>query len=395
MKAESRIVLALAASQALHQTSAVLIVTIGGLAGMLLAPEPAMATLPLATIALGTALTIVPASLLMARIGRKAGFLIGALAGAGAGAVGAWGLLSGSFVLLCAGTGLAGVYQGFAQYYRFAAAEAAEEANRGRAISWVLAGGVIAALAGPALGTSTRGLLAADYAGSFLAVLLLGLAAAVLLAFTRLPQAEASSPGEAPARSLREIARQPLFRVAVIGAAAAFGVMVTVMTATPISMVAHAHDVGSAAMVIQWHVLGMFLPSFFSGPLIRRVGALPLMLGGTALLAGHVAIALSGTALLNFLSGLVLVGVGWNFLYVGGSTLLLDTYRPSERAKVQALNDFLIVGVAAAGSFSAGALADAFGWRGVNLAALPVLLLAALAIAAALRLERRRVSAMS
>ena len=389
MKSETRIVLALAASQSLYQTSSVLIVTIGGLAGMQLAPEPSMATLPLATIALGMALTIVPASLLMARIGRKAGFLIGILAGALGGAVGAWSLTIGSFGLLCAGTALAGVYQGFAQYYRFAAAEAADEADRGRAISWVLAGGVVAAFAGPGLGAASRDWFPADYSGSFAAVLALALAAALLMALTRFPPPPPGTAEDLPARPMREIARQPLFLVAVIGAASAFGVMVTVMTATPISMMAHDHQVGSAAMVIQWHVLGMFLPSFFSGSLIRRIGILPLMLAGIVLLATHVAIALSGTALLHFLSGLVLVGVGWNFLYVGGSTLLLDTYRPSERAKVQALNDFLIVGVAAAGSFSAGALVDAFGWRGLNLAMLPVLMAAAMAVAAVLLHQRR------
>jgi MFS family permease len=378
------VVLSLAAGQALFQTGSVLIVTVGGLAGLALAPEPVMATLPIAVLALGTAVATIPASLLMGRYGRKAGFVLGALLGAAGGGVAAFGIIEGSFALLCLGTFLVGTYQGFAQYYRFAAAESASEDYKSRAIAYVLAGGVVAALAGPWLGAATRTLLPTDYAGSFVAVLALGLVAAALLAFTKLPPPEPASESDAPARPLAEIARQPRFLVAVGGAAAAFGVMVTVMTATPLSMVGHHHSVAAAAFVVQWHVLGMFLPSFFTGTLIRKVGVMPLMLAGVVLLLAHVGIVLSGVALLNFLSGLVLLGVGWNFLYLGGSTLLTETYRPSEKSKVQALNDFLIVGVAAVGSFSAGALTETIGWRGVNLVAVPLLVATGLGILSAI-----------
>lgn len=388
LAATHRTVLSLAAGQALYQTGAVLIVTVGGLAGLQLAPEPSLATLPIASIALGTAAATIPAALLMGRLGRKPGFLLGASLGAVGGAIAAWGVSAGSFWLLCLGMLLAGTYQGFAQYYRFAAAEAASEAFRSRAISWVLAGGVVAAVAGPYLGAWTRDALPADYAGSFVTVLVLALAAILLIAVTPLPRPEPTAEQDEPARPLGRIARQPRFLVAAGGAAIGFGVMVTVMTATPLSMVAHHHAVTSAAFVIQWHVLGMFVPSFFSGALIRRMGVMPMMLAGVGLLGAHVVVALSGVALLNFLSALILLGVGWNFLYVGGSTLLVETYRPSERAKVQALNDFLIVGVAAAGSFSAGALLDTFGWRGVNLAALPLLAIGAAAILLMLVRER-------
>lgn len=389
MTGERRTILSLFAAQALYQTGSVLIVTIGGLAGLRLAPEPHLATLPLASIALGNAVATMPASLLMARIGRKPGFMIGTLLGGAGGLVAAWAMASASFALLCLGLLLAGAYQGFAQFYRFAAAEAARPEFRTRALSWVLAGGVVAALAGPALGASGRTLLAPEYAGSFALVAVLAAAALVLLAATPLPRPAAETEAaDAPARSLGEIARQPRFLVAVGGAAVAYGVMVTVMTATPLSMVAHRHDVTAAAFVIQWHVLGMFVPSFFSGSLIRRFGAMPLMLAGVGLLLAHVGIAISGVALAHFLSALVLLGIGWNFLYVGGSTLLADLHRPGERARAQGLNDSVVVAVAAIGSFSAGALLDSFGWRGVNLAAVPLLFACGALILVVLRRER-------
>ncbi|MFC3076981.1 MFS transporter [Phenylobacterium terrae] len=381
MTHERRVVLSLAIAQALFQTSSVLLVTVGGLAGQMLAPDTALATLPIACVALGTAVATIPASLLMGRVGRRPGFVLGALLGAGGGALAAFAMLAGSFPLLCIATALVGGYQGFAQFYRFAAAEAASEAFRSRAISLVLAGGVVAALAGPHLGAATKDLIGpAAYAGSFLAVLALGLVSAVVIAATPLPTTPASGDAAEPSRPLPVIMRQPKFVAAVVGAAVGYAVMVLVMTATPLSMVGHHHAVSDAAFVIQWHVLGMFVPSFFTGWLVKRFGLTAMMLTGVGLLLTHVAVAMSGVALANFLSGLVLLGVGWNFLYVGGSTLLTETYRPSERARVQGLNDFLIVGVAAAASFSAGALVDAFGWRGLNLAATPFLAIAALAV---------------
>ncbi|HEX2559719.1 MFS transporter, partial [Phenylobacterium sp.] len=381
MTHERRVVLSLAIAQALFQTSAVLLVTVGGLAGQMLAPDTALATLPIACVALGTAVATLPASLLMGRVGRRPGFVLGALLGASGGGLAAFAMLTESFPLLCVATGLVGGYQGFAQFYRFAAAEAASEAFRSRAISLVLAGGVVAALVGPHLGAVTKDLIGpAAYAGSFLAVLALSLVAAVVVAATPLPSATAGGEAAEPPRPLPMIMRQPKFIAALVGAAVGYAVMVLVMTATPLSMVGHHHGVADAAFVIQWHVLGMFVPSFFTGWLVKRFGLTVMMLTGVLLLLTHVAVAMSGIALLNYLSGLVLLGVGWNFLYVGGSTLLTETYRPSERSRVQGLNDFLIVGVAAAASFSAGALVEAFGWRGLNLAAVPFLMIAGAAL---------------
>ena len=389
MRDEQRVVLALAGSQALMQTSSMLLMTVGGLAGASLAPSRAMATLPIATIALGTALATIPAALIMGRFGRKPGFLLGALLGVFGGLLAGIAMLTGNFVLLCVGTALVGSYQGFGQFYRFAAAEAASDAYRSRAISLVMTGGIVAALAGPPLGAFTRNLLPGIYAGSFFGVTVLSLIAIVALAATRLPgSATAANDGE-PARPFSVIARQPRFVAAVVGAAIGYAVMVTVMTATPLSMVEHHHEVGTAATVIQWHALGMFVPSFFTGGLIKRFGVTPLMLLGVGILLTHVLIAISGVAFLHYVSALVLLGLGWNFLYIGGSTLLTETYRPSERAKVQAFNDFMIVGVVVAGSFSAGALNEAFGWPGLNLVAVPFLLVAALVILVAQTRTRR------
>ena len=379
-----RVVFALAGTQALFQTASVLIMTIGGLAGQLLAPEPSLATLPIATVALGTAIATIPASILMARVGRRPGFIVGTMFGAAGGAAAAAGIVAASFPLLCLGTLLVGLYQGFAQFYRFAAAEAVPAQYRSRALSMVLAGGIFAAFAGPHLGAVTRDLLfGSAYAGSFAAVVALSLVAAAILAATPLPPPPAADLIAEPARPLGEIARQPRFLAAIVGAAVGYAVMVLVMTATPLSMLAHDHSVPDAAFVIQWHVLGMFAPSFFTGWLVSRFGVVTMMLAGVALLLGEVAIVASGSDMLRFASALVLLGIGWNFLYVGGSAMLLETYRPSERGKVQALNDFVIVGATAAAAFSAGALVEAFGWYGLNLAVAPFLVVAGAVIAVA------------
>jgi len=394
MTGERRIVISLGLAQALFQTCMVLMVTVGGLAGASLAPSPALATLPIAFTSLGTAIATFPASMLMGRVGRRPGFILGAVFGVAGGGMATLAILGGSFWLLCFATAVVGAYSGFAQFYRFAAAEAASEAFKSRALSLVLAGGVIAALAGPNLGAATKDLLGpATYAGSFLSVMALSAVAAVLLAFTRIETHASSASSTEPARPLGVIVRQPRFIAAVVGAAVGFAVMVMVMTATPISMVAHDHTVTDAAFVIQWHVLGMYVPSFFTGWLVKRFGLTPMMLTGLAAFCVHITIALSGFEVAHYLSALVLLGLGWNLLYVGGSTLLTETYRPSERAKVQGLNDFLIVGVGAISSFSAGALVETFGWRGLNLAVVPLLALAAAVILGASAFRKRAIAA--
>lgn len=368
----------LSAAQALFQTASVMVMTVAGLAGAAITPAPELATLPVAAMFLGTAIGIAPASLWMARVGRRIGFVAGAVLGTLGGLLGALGIFYASLPLLCLGTGLVGAYQAFAQFYRFAAAEVATDAFRPRAISFVLAGGVVAAIAGPILGRFGGPLLSAGYAGSFLILAVISLLAAGLLQGVDVPRPARSASGGG--RPLGAIIRQPAYLVALFGAATGYGVMILAMTATPLAMLHHQHDLSAAATVIQLHVLGMFLPSFFTGALISRFGVLKVMLAGAFLLAGHVLIALSGTQFLAFASALVLLGVGWNFLFIGGTTLLTRCYAPEERAQAQAANDLVIFIVGVATSLGAGAMLHLLGWQIMNAVLLPWLALAVLAL---------------
>ena len=372
-------VLLLAAAQALFQTVATLVITIGALAGAQVAGEPRLATAPIAAMFLGTVLTTAPASHLMARFGRRSGFVVSALIGSLGGVVSAWGVYSSSLLILSLGTLLIGVYQGFAQFYRFAAAEAADEAFRPRAISFVLGGGVVAAIIGPALATLGKPLLEPAYVGSFLIVSAISIVAVGLLTSLRMP-APVLDTGQGKARPLLTIMRQPAYAVALFAAATGSGVMVLAMTATPLAMGHHHHGLPETAIVIQAHVLGMYLPSFFTGLLIARFGVVRIMLTGAALLAGHVLLSLTGTGLTSFASALALLGVGWNFLYIGGTTLLTSTYLSAEKARAQAANDLTIYVVGLAASLSAGALLQSLGWRLMNMTLLPWLFMAVAAL---------------
>lgn len=375
----TRQVLLLATAQALFQTASTLVVTVGALAGNQIASAPHLSTVPIASMFLGTVIMIVPASMWMARAGRRIGFVTGAMIGASGGLVGAWGIHSGSLWMLALGTLLIGSYQGFAQFYRFAAAEVAAAQFRSRAISLVLAGGIVAAFLGPALGTLGAKLLTTAYSGSFLILALTCVIAAALLTQLRVPQPRVEAAHGTP-RPLLVIMGQPRYAIALFGAATGSGVMVLAMTATPLAMAHHDHGLAAGASVIQAHVLGMFVPSFFSGALIARFGVARVMFAGVALLAIHVALSCSGTGFVSFASALALLGVGWNFLYVGGTTLLTQTYLPSERATAQAANDLIIYMVGLVSSLSAGALLEAVGWQTMNLLILPWLLLATVAI---------------
>jgi len=383
-----RQVLLLAVAQALVQTASAIVMTVGALAGGMIASSPGLATAPIAAMFLGTAVATAPASLWMSRAGRRPGFIAGALLGSAGGILAAIGLWFGSLLLLGCGTFLVGIYQAFAQFYRFAAAEVADEAFRPRAISLVLAGGIVAAVLGPLLGRVGGPLLDPDYAGSFLllgVVSLLG--AGILLGLRTPPPTRPESAGAG--RPLLAVVRQPAYLVALFGAATGYGVMVLAMTATPLAMVHHQHSLTDTTLVIQLHVLGMFLPSFFTGALIARFGVLQIMLAGTGLLAAHVGVSLSGTGLNAFGGALVLLGVGWNFLFVGGTTLLTATYGAAERGRAQAVNDMAIVAVGLACSLGAGALLQSLGWQRLNLVLLPWLAVAALALLS-LGISRRR-----
>lgn len=373
-------VLVLASAQALFQTASVMVMTVGGLAGGLIASRPELATMPIAAMFLGTALATFPASMWMARVGRRAGFVGGALLGAVGGLVAAAGIWAGSLLLLSLGTFLVGAYQAFAQFYRFAAGEVADDAFRPRAISLVLAGGIVAAFAGPMVGRLGADLLGSAYAGSFVLLALVSIVAAGILLALRIPPAAALNEATAAARPLSRIVSQPAYLVALFGAATGYGVMILAMTATPLAMVHHHHDLSSAATVIQLHVLGMFLPSFFTGSLIARFGVLRIMLSGVLILMGHVVMTLTGTGFGSFAGALILLGVGWNFLYIGGTTLLTTTYAAAERGRAQATNDMTIFAVGLACSFGAAALLQALGWQLLNVLLLPWLALAAAAL---------------
>jgi MFS family permease len=376
-KQERQTILALATCQALFQTGSILIFTIAGIAGLALAPSKMWATLPIAMTALGAGIATIPAAMLMARFGRKAGFLVGTCFGALGGALGTAALVTGNFVLLCTATLLVGTYQGFAQFYRFAAAEASSPAFRSKAVSYVIAGGVAAAVAGPQLAIVTKEVGTwPTFTGSFATIVLLSVGAALVLRSTDLRRVPATQAQSGQPRSFGQLAKQPAFVAAVGGATIGFTVMAIPMTATPLSMVTHDHSVSAAAMVIQWHVLGMTAPSFFTGSLIKRFRAEAVMLVGALALAVHVAISLIGTAFIHYALALTFLGIGWNFLYIGGTTLLTETYVESEKAKVQGFNDLLVVVVLVIGSFAAGPLNEILGWRGLNLAMLPLIALA-------------------
>ena len=385
---EKRNVLILAAAQALFQTVSVMVMTLSGIVGWMLAEDKSLATLPIALMMVAVAVTLIPASLFMQRHGRKAGFLVGATLGGLAGLLAAVAIWLESFPLFVAANMLVGCYQAFAQYYRFAAADAASADFKSRAISWVIAGGVFAAVAGPNLVRFTQNVGTVPSALTYLTMVVLSILALLLLSRLVLPPVVAIEAFDTP-RALPAIMRQPLFLTALAGSAIGTAVMMLVMTATPLAMQICGLPLSSAATVIQWHVLGMFAPSFFTGNLIRRFGVLTIMASGVALLGAHVAIALSGIEYLDFLSGLIFVGVGWNFLFVGGTTLLTEAYRPSERAKVQAAHDFLMYIAISIATFSSGSLLNAFGWRSVNLAVLPMLTIALLMIIA-LGVHRKR-----
>ena len=356
----------LALCQALLATGNAVVITTSALVGQTLAPD-GLATLPLFLQFLAIMATTLPASYLMKRVGRRAGFAVGAGFALSAGLLGSGAILTGSFPLFCIASFGYGVFMGFGGYYRFAAAEVAAPAFRPRAISYVLAGGVVAAIAGPELAKATDDLFGpALFAGCFAAVAGLGLATLVVLAFLRIPlPADDERTGEG--RPLAQIMRQPAFIVALGSAAIAQGAMVLVMTATPLAMAFCGYGFDQTAFVIQWHVLGMFAPSFFTGHLITRFGVLNVMAVGAGLILACLGVALSGIEIAQFWSALFLLGLGWNFMFVGGTSLLTSTYHPNEKAKVQAINDLIIFATAAFASLSSGLLHHLIGWQAVNI----------------------------
>jgi predicted MFS family arabinose efflux permease len=320
-----------------------------------------------------------PASLHMKRVGRQRGLTVGTYFGIAGALICAAAIGAASFWLLCLGTLVWGAYNAYGQYYRFVAADIATPDLRANAISMVLAGGLVGGILGPGTARYTVELLAPKFMGAYLALIGFALATMLLLRFVRIPtptDAERARSG----RPLSQIAAQPKFIVAVLAGAVSYGVMNFLMTSTPIAMQVCGHPFGDAAFVISSHVVAMFAPSFFTGRLIRRFGVLAVMLTGAALNLVCIGVALAGIAVANFWWAMVLLGVGWNFLYIGGTTLLTDTYRPEERAKAQGANDQAIFIMMVLSSFTSGMTVTSAGWERVNLMALPLIALVAAAL---------------
>lgn len=338
----------------------------------LLETDKSLATLPITAFVVGTALGTVPAALLMRRVGRRGGFVTGMLISASGAGLAALAMFAANFLLLCAGSLAVGFASAFVQQFRFAAADTASPAFQPRAISLVMAGGIVAAVVGPQTVIHMADFFPPfPYAGAYLAGTALSLLAAAVLLFLDIPAPVARRAGTS-GRPLGEIARQPPFIVAVACAASSFALMSFVMTAAPLAMVLHDHHRDSAVLGIQWHVLAMFGPSFITGSLIARFGGERIVATGLLLLVGCALVALSGTSVGHFWLALILLGVGWNFGFIGGTSLVTRTYRPEEKEKVQALNDFLIFGLVAVASFSSGELLLVGGWDVLNIMVLPV-----------------------
>jgi MFS family permease len=370
----NRNLLLLTLCQGLFLTNNVVFIAINGLVGLQLAPAAWMATLPLTAYVGGGALATALVANHQRRFGRQRSFMQGlavAFFSAGLCAVATW---QQSFGLLLLGTVLAGYYNANGALYRFAAAEVVGPNLREKAISWVLAGGILGAVVGPNLASSTRTVLPQAFMGSYLALMVVAALAAVVMSRIQFPPPPDPGAPVMKGRSILELAAQPTFVVAVAAAALSYGVMNLLMAATPIAMAQCKHPFSDAAFVLEWHVLGMFVPSFFTGHLIKRFGALPIMFIGLLLNFACVAFALSGTDLMHFVGALFALGVGWNFLYIGGTTLLTNTYLPHEKTTAQGTMDFCVYATMTLTSFSSGALVTTGGWQFMNYGSLVPLL---------------------
>jgi len=370
----------LALCQGLFLTNNVTFIAINGLVGLSLAPLGWMATLPVMGYVVGGALSAPLVARVQARAGRKRSFQLGLLVAAFSAGLCTLAVSTRQFWLLVAATVIAGFYNANAQLYRFAGPELAAPDYKEKAISWVLAGGIVGAFIGPNLASATRDLLVVPFAGAYLSLVIVALLSLTLLSFIDFPAHQAPKPGASSGRPLGEIMRQPVFVVAVASGALGYGVMNLLMAATPIAMQQCQHPFSSAALVLEWHVLGMFVPSFFTGHLIKRYGALPIMGIGAALNLLCVLVALSGVDLMQFLAALLLLGVGWNFLFTGATTLLTATYHPQEKNKAQGAMDTCVFATMAVTSFSSGALITTQGWTWLNLGSLVPIAAVALAL---------------
>lgn len=373
--------LVLAAAQALAGGNNTVIVATGGIAGSMLAPDPVLATLPISVMVLGMWIGTLPVGMLAKAYGRRFALQSGSAFGALSGVISCMAMLSASFWLLLVGTFCAGLYAAAHQSYRFAVTDTASPHFRAKAVAWVLAGGVFAAVLGPQIVILTKDIWPAYlFAGTFLAQSACAALAGTVLTFLKIPRPPIASTF-ADGQPLRDIIRQPRFIVAAACGLASYVVMNVMMTAAPLAMVMCHHSVSDGALGIQWHVIGMYAPSFFTGALIIRFGLPTMMVTGLVLIAASACIGLSGIALWNFWVALALLGVGWNFTFISATTLVTECHGSRERNKVQAFNDFVIFGSMAIGSFSSGALLSRYGWAAVNEVAFPLVIAAAILLA--------------
>jgi MFS family permease len=364
----------LAGAQAFGGANASIAISLGGLGGFyLLGDDKSLATLPVTAFLFGTALGTIPAAALARRVGRRSAYIMGSVLSMVSGAVAAGAFFQASFWLFCLGMIISGSTNAFVQQYRFAAADTASPQMRPKVISWVLVGGIIAGIIGPQTAIHTKDLFAPiPFAGAFFAQIGLAIIALVILTQLRVP-VQNFQRSRSSGRPLRQILLQPRFMVAVSCAIGSYSIMSLVMTAAPLAMVAVNHSQADAAWGIQWHVMAMFAPSLITGDLIVRYGAERIVAIGIVLLAGCGLLALSGLSLANFWGALILLGVGWNFGFIGATAMVTETYEPEERAKVQAANDFLIFGFVAVASLSSGGILNIFGWEAVNYVTFPMM----------------------
>jgi MFS family permease len=377
MQPDHKNVLVLGTCQMLAGTGRGLFMVTSPAVAIGIAPHLALATLPSALVVIGSACGAMPASLFMRRVGRKTGFICGAMVAVLSGISCVAAVILENFYLLALGGFLYGFFASFAQLYRFAVADVASDHFRAKAISLVLAGGVFAGFAGPNLANLGKGLVANHmFAGSFLFTIGAGLIAAIILLFLSIPNLT-KAQRDGPQRPLIEIMKQPVFITAAVSATVAQCVMNFLMTATPIAMIAqNGYAFGAVAIVISSHTVAMYAPGFFTGALIKRFGEIPMIMTGLILEASSIGIALSGIAVFDFWLAMIMLGLGWNFTYTAATSLMTTAYTPAERAKTQGMMNQTIYTVVAVGSLSSGALIHFFGWHWVNIGAMPLLVIA-------------------
>lgn len=365
----------LAVCQMLYNSGRSLLVATSPLIAYVIAPDKSLSTVPISLAVVGTAVASIPASMLMQRVGRGFGFAAGSAIGVIGGLACIWGIYEEDFLIFCAGALLFGFFSGFAQLYRFAAADVAAPAFKPRAISLVLTGGLVAAFVGPELAKAGQHMVSdKPFMASYMFLTALTVLSGIVVTAVKIPKLTAAEK-EVGGRSIGQIMRQPIFIVATFCAMIGQAVMNLLMTSTPLAM-HHAHHMfSSTALVIEWHIFFMYAPGFFTGSIIKKIGVIPVIAIGIGLQTVSVIIALSGTEVIHFWSAMAILGLGWNFAFTGSTNLLTEAHTPVERAKTQAATNFIIFSLVAIGSLSSGALMHAFGWTWVNLGALPLLLI--------------------